>query len=477
MSISFVRSISGKLYSSSESLLRSCRNFTPSTYHREYKNDIRTQRNEPHWLQTSKRAVLAAAPLLSLHKSFTLPIALSMGTARVFTQSAQLIEALRQGDYRESGYHFFHTSLGVASVAGTLFAHPAGMLLSTGHDLLMETTSLLFHLQQGRYQEALENTANLVNNSLYLAFTTVGGLEIAVASFAMQAVVSLYHSRQEFKEGRYIEGCSHLLMALVRAKQVHTHASLFHVSRTLEENYSEVPKEIIKLAQDVISGREEGAFLRLKQYWQKSTLKEKDAFVRIFNDSRVPVFQSVRGELAGLVYRSRFSNQPVEWLSPDEVDQRIGNIWDRTHGTTSPYYYHATNLSALEGILKTKQVEVRHERAFRGAFVSTAPELYFGNYVLAFNRTIERKSSPLVSMGGWLTGKHWLGFSQAVPVTRESLSGVILVAPNAYASKAQLERDIEQWVGWKVPVVTLDELNRSRMLIDKINMGVPKEWS
>ncbi len=451
-----------------------CKFQEPIYYHREYTNDIKTNEKEPKGSQTCKRVALASLPFFSLYRPLSLPISLAMGTTRSLTEGSQLVTAIHQGETRAIAFQLFQTSISIASLAGTIFAHPAGMLLSTGHDIFIETASLLNHLQKGNYQKATECCAKIINNALYLAVATHGGLELAIASFALQTLIGLYYSHQEFKKGNTLEGCSHLLMAMVRANQLHSQVQLFQIFKTIESSYPDAPKEIILLVKDVLSEQQSPPFVELKSYWEQSTLQEKDFFVQIFNHSQVPHFQRVREGLADLVYQPSLTAGRVEWLSPEEVDQRIGNIWSRSSGTSPAFYYHATSRSGLKGILQTQQVEVRHEQAYRGAFVSTEPEITFGNCILAFNRTIERKSAPITSFH-WFSNRQWAGFGEGIPVTQDSLSCVIW-NPNYSYSQKQMTQDVRRWAGWEVPIITMQEYKQRQAALREINMGVPKEW-
>ncbi len=64
-------------------------------------------------------------------------------------------------------------------------------------------------------------------------------------------------------------------------------------SKNTEEVLFRGPKEDSSNRTRCDPGRERGRILRPHSIAEE-TLKEKDVFCRIFNDSRVPVFQSVR---------------------------------------------------------------------------------------------------------------------------------------------------------------------------------------
>ncbi|MBY0529615.1 MAG: hypothetical protein K2P51_05430 [Rhabdochlamydiaceae bacterium] len=204
----------------------------PSYYHREYKNDIKEPKEKASsWLNQSQRVAKAALPFVSLYQPLSRPLSLALGSLRTYSSITELMSEISKGNVKEVPYHLLQTTISVLSLAGTLFAHPLGMMLTTGHDLVVELISLHAHLQAKDYTKALESCANILNNSLYLALFLHGGLELTIASFAMQIVLGLYHSRTEFKNGNYLEGTAHLLMAMIRGHQMANQAQLVRQQR------------------------------------------------------------------------------------------------------------------------------------------------------------------------------------------------------------------------------------------------------
>jgi exopolyphosphatase/guanosine-5'-triphosphate,3'-diphosphate pyrophosphatase len=199
----------------------------PTYYHREYKNDITEPKEEcSPWIHQSQRVAKVALPFVSLYQPLSRPLSLALGSLRSYSSITELMSEISKGNTKDIPYHLLQTTIAVLSLAGTLFAHPLGMMLTTGHDLVVELISLHAHCQAGDYAKALESSANILNNSLYLALFLHGGLELTIASFAMQILLGLYHSRNEFKNGNYLEGTGHLLMALIRSHQMAGQAQL-----------------------------------------------------------------------------------------------------------------------------------------------------------------------------------------------------------------------------------------------------------
>jgi hypothetical protein len=202
----------------------------PIYYHREYENDVADKGNEPSWMQQSQRVATVALPFFSLYRPLSLPISLGMGTLRAFSNANQLLASIQQGNSRDIPCQLLQTTIAVVALAGTIFAHPAGMLITTGHDIIIETIRLVGYLQRGEHKKALESCANIVNNALYLALFTHGGLDLAIASLGMQVLIGVYHAQEELRAGRYFEAAGYITMSLIRGNQMAQQVRVLGVS-------------------------------------------------------------------------------------------------------------------------------------------------------------------------------------------------------------------------------------------------------
>lgn len=202
----------------------------------------------------------------------------------------------------------------------------------------------------------------------------------------------------------------------------------------------------------------------LKKFWKEASLEDRHWFVLFFNRSE---FHPIRATLARDVYAT-LEAYNVRWLSSEEVDARIQHICSQA------FFYHATSEKALESILKSKRVEVRHEKAYRGAFASTQPETGFGRCILAFRRNIERLSTlqhgfPLC----WYT--YWAGFSRDIPVTEETLAYIMLDG-GSYQECQEMKAKVSAWAGRPIEVITLSSARRYLNEVQNLGMGIPSEW-
>ncbi|MBS0629260.1 MAG: endonuclease/exonuclease/phosphatase family protein [Verrucomicrobia bacterium] len=184
---------------------------TPIYYHREYSNDIKIE--ESDFLHEIKRIALVALPFLSLYKPLGFSLSLLLGGLRSVTTFAQSLQNPELAT-------FLQTSIALIALGGTLFAHPLGMLLTTVHDLSLDCFQVIQNLYAGDFWGALTKYTFVVNNSLYLALFLHGGVQLAIASLAIQALIGLSQSLSEYRKGNYLEAGGHFLMGLIRGKQL-----------------------------------------------------------------------------------------------------------------------------------------------------------------------------------------------------------------------------------------------------------------
>lgn len=165
------------------------------------------------WINLGSRGAQAALPFFSLYKPFSQQLSLATGGFRVASCLIELYQAPSQKTlYRTAG--------AIASIGATIFKHPLGQLAAASYDLMEEAFQLKEHLEKGDYQKAFEASFNLVNQSLYIGLILKGGLELSIASLAIQIMLGVYHAREEFKQGHYIEATGHAAMALMNTHQM-----------------------------------------------------------------------------------------------------------------------------------------------------------------------------------------------------------------------------------------------------------------
>ncbi len=238
----------------------------PDYFHREYSNDINHKVEDSTVLKQCKRMTLIALPFISLYKPAGMAISLGMGSCRALSDAVNLYGVTQVGTQQEILDQLLQTAVSITSIVCTILIQPLGMFVTTGQDLTIEAFALVNHVQKGEYGQAIESVAKIVNNTLYLCMFVGGGVELSIASLAMQVLIGLYQSRKELLNENYPEAIGHLAMAMIRGNQmlgqVHTLqlkweadanleeqkiVNLKKMSSTIEELQKELAEEAVKL--------------------------------------------------------------------------------------------------------------------------------------------------------------------------------------------------------------------------------------
>ncbi|MFI5334820.1 MAG: hypothetical protein ACHQT8_06650 [Chlamydiales bacterium] len=223
----------------------------PLYYHREYENDVANwQRrevlaadiDEPEalepvsWSNTFARGAVAVLPFISLYKPSSFPLSLGLNGLRTWSSLSKLDASMVNGQINPQTYPcIVQTGVAVIALASTVFAHPLGILVTTGHDLLAEVVRFARLRQEERYDKTLESLLKIANHTLYFGLFIVGGLELTFASLAFQILLCLYQSHGEYRDGKYIEAVGHFAMACVRSSQLYDQAQALRLKWEIDE--------------------------------------------------------------------------------------------------------------------------------------------------------------------------------------------------------------------------------------------------
>lgn len=224
----------------------------PDYYHRDYVNDIdpcsgARSRSDQTNLERLKRVTTVALPFITLYKPLSFPISLGLGAMRTVSCFSLLTSfASSEKDFLTKSYLILQAVISMVSLEGTVFAHPIGMLLTTGQDLIIDVANLAQYAKKGDYKLALESCMNILNNGLYLSLFFYGGLEISIASLGMQILCEVYRGQIEFSQGRYLEGVGHIAMAAIRGKQMMEQVQTLQTKRKTLEDLEELMDALIK---------------------------------------------------------------------------------------------------------------------------------------------------------------------------------------------------------------------------------------
>ena len=132
------------------------------------------------WAHQMINVFAGAIPLISQDKSLIHPFALGAGTLRVISF------------YQDGRYG--HTAIAVGSIALTILSHPIGMLVTTGHDIVLACVDLT--QVKGREAQIL-CIARIFKNTLYLTLFFQQGASLALASLSLQMGLHLYTAYQQ----------------------------------------------------------------------------------------------------------------------------------------------------------------------------------------------------------------------------------------------------------------------------------------
>ncbi|NGX40018.1 MAG: hypothetical protein KR126chlam1_01358 [Chlamydiae bacterium] len=205
--------------------------YVPPYYHRQYEQDIptdsRADSSDPSYLGTAKRTALIALPFLSLYRPFASAIATTMGSIRVVSHlSSGVHAAATEKSLEKCSYEVMQIALASLALAGTLLHFRLGLYLTTLADMISNLYQLVGDLVKGEFDQAFEEFLQGVGSSLYLAIMILGSLEIILASLLIQATISFYQSRKEWKNGRIPEVIAKSLMGMIRLYQANTQFQL-----------------------------------------------------------------------------------------------------------------------------------------------------------------------------------------------------------------------------------------------------------
>lgn len=195
---------------------------SPEYFHRDYENDLPPVNGKDQakdYFSQAARITSVALPFISLYRPIGKPLAIVTGLSRACTSIYQCI-SFSSGQSSEIAKSLLDTTLAVASVAGTVFLHPVGMLIASGHDIGFNVYRIYGAIKNRDTFEAMKQTLQMANNTFYLFTMMYVSLELQIASLSIQVIVGSVSSISQFKKGNWLEGSADLLMAAIRVNQV-----------------------------------------------------------------------------------------------------------------------------------------------------------------------------------------------------------------------------------------------------------------
>jgi hypothetical protein len=207
------------------------------------------------------------------------------------------------------------------------------------------------------------------------------------------------------------------------------------------------------------------------------------------NQSDTPAGDVLRKELCSFYFQPLASNR-MNWLSEQEMARRGASK------CAQAFYYHATKLNHLEGILSQDQVTAKKEEdGFYGAFVAMEEPMFeYGPYALAFNKTIERQRPVSTYIG---PSTKSIAFLFHIKTNIKNLNSIILTdkenfflnqdITNQFGKDATMETHGAQfrewlsarcsaWAGREIMVLSASEARVHINNVKAMELGIPIEW-
>lgn len=190
----------------------------PILYQRDYSRDI----PQPILDTTScnwSQKVIAALPLLALHRSCRLPLSMALSGARVITQMKATLNALDRKDITQAVYQFFHSCLTTAAFGFLFFQPVLSYTVTSFSDLVNHMEELKTFVYIGDVWSASKAFSKGMLEGLFLASILYGSIEIIVLCATLQILLEIYNSGKHFKNGHYFEGFCQGILAAAHLKQ------------------------------------------------------------------------------------------------------------------------------------------------------------------------------------------------------------------------------------------------------------------
>ena len=159
----------------------------------------------------------------------------------------------------------------------------------------------------------------------------------------------------------------------------------------------------------------------------------------------------------------------------------VGAILNERKGRYA--YFHGTRtVDFALSILRDGQIDVKHDGAFPGAFVSTEPEPGYGPYYFAFKRRIEW-NSPLRSGVDYGGNQYWAGFSEPIKINQENLGCIVVNGSeeerHQLRERILMDEELRERFAW-IPIVLKSEqedaLRFEGLALNTPNRCIPKSW-
>ncbi len=176
----------------------------------------------------AERVITVSLPILQMYTP-TKTLAMVIGGVQTIVPiSYQVVTAFRNGTKTQVAVSIIKVALSTAAVAVLIFFPISGALVSYTYQFGSDFACLCSHLLHKEFKLAGGDLLRILNQSIYIGASVIGGPELMLASLLLQAAKEIYQARQEFCSGRYLEGSANLIYAFLRIHAAKPYVSTLH---------------------------------------------------------------------------------------------------------------------------------------------------------------------------------------------------------------------------------------------------------
>ncbi|MDR3623888.1 MAG: hypothetical protein P4L16_01970 [Chlamydiales bacterium] len=183
----------------------------PNYFYRDFEHDL-PKKIDNSYVSYITRITQVALPFISLYGHAGKVLGVGSSALRAITATNDLY-------FNPSLKGLANLSFSVVAIAGSVFLHPVGIVITSLHDLGLNFYGIYQAVQTRDILEITKQTTQVANNTLYLFTTVFASIELQIASLTVQVIVSGVSSISEFKKGNWLEGFATLAMGAIRIHQ------------------------------------------------------------------------------------------------------------------------------------------------------------------------------------------------------------------------------------------------------------------
>jgi len=224
-----------------------------------------------------QRVARISIPFFAFYGPTALASSVLLSSLKCYQIVQEMDSAYENGEWKKLSYHSLEMGMTLASLAASIYAPRLGILMTHGGKVALEVARLTHGIWKLDLSKIATSSLCATYQIVYLASTStlLGTTELLALSLLSKAVTELYESRQEFKEGRYLEGLANLTLAALRIGQANPHLRTSHrnwLGKKLDQ------KELDRFLLEMTSSSQTDFEKLLKENGYSSHLSDLDFF-------------------------------------------------------------------------------------------------------------------------------------------------------------------------------------------------------